>query len=155
MFGYDPDMLHHYTVGAIREVTMEAIRRARNANANVLRPLPPSTTTASRLLERRIRHDWELVIGAPNGAPIYTTAATRRWHPDTYCPTNKADFNAHWAPLARSTTTDNLTLALTQYRLATSHTHHTKTRPSAAPTVDRQAPLEPRRPTSRSQLDAT
>ena len=37
VFGYDPDMLHHYTVGVIREVTMEAIRRARNANANVAR----------------------------------------------------------------------------------------------------------------------
>ena len=36
-----------------------------------------------------------------------------------------------------------------------SHTHHTKTRPRTALTVDRQAPLEPRRPTLRSQLDAT
>jgi hypothetical protein len=144
VFGYDPDMLHHYTVGAIREVAMEAFRRARNANANVARPLPPTLNAASRLLERRIRHDWELVIGTPRGVPIYTTAATRRWHPDTYCPISKADFNAHWAPLARSTTADTLILALMQYRLAKPHTHHTRARPSAAPSVDRQAPLEPR-----------
>jgi hypothetical protein len=76
---------------------METFRRARNANANVERPLPPSISTASKLLERRIRHDWELVIGTPHSAPIYTTDDTRRWHPDTYCPTSKADFNAHWA----------------------------------------------------------
>ena len=137
VFGYDTDMLHHYTVGAIREVAMEAFRRARNANANVERPLPPSINTASKLLERRIRHDWELVIGTPHSVPIYTTDDTRRWHPDTYCPTSKADFNAHWAPLARSTTTNTLTLALTQHRLANTHTNHTRARPTAAPGVDR------------------
>ena len=93
--------------------------------------------TASKLLERRIRHDWELVIGTPHSAPIYTTDDTRRWHPDTYCPTSKADFNAHWAPLARSTTTNTLTLALTQHRLANTHTNHTRARPTAAPGVDR------------------
>jgi hypothetical protein len=55
----------------------------------------------------------------------------------TFCPTSKADFNAHWAPLARSTTTNTLTLALTQYRLANTHTNHTRARPTAAPGVDR------------------
>ena len=133
-FGYDTTTLQHYAVGAIREAVMDAIRRTRNANANAPRPMPPSRNMLGRLLLRRIYSDWERVLGSPRHTPVYTAAADKRWHPDSYCPRTKTSFGARWPPLARVSSSGALTVTLVQHGLAQSHTHNNAGgKPSALP----------------------